>query len=67
MNRGGIVMAYKRKTRDVWQVEVNYGFGHGWEYQIAEYSIVEARKRLREYRENCQYPSRMRKTRERIP
>lgn len=53
-------MAYKRKTRDVWRVEVNYGFGHGWEYQIAEYSKSEAR-------ENCQYPSRLRKTRERIP
>ena len=60
-------MAYKRKTRDVWRVEVNYGFGHGWEYQIAEYSKAEARKRLAEYRENCAYPSRLRKTRERIP
>jgi hypothetical protein len=60
-------MTYKRKTRDEWRLEVNYGFGHGWEHEISEYSKSEARTRLREYRANCQYPTRLRKVRERLP
>lgn len=60
-------MAYKRKTRDVWNIEANYGYGHGWEVEYSEYSFREAKERIKEYRENCpQYPVRIIKKRERI-
>lgn len=60
-------MSYKRKTRDVWNIEVNYGYGHGWEVECTEYSLREAKERLKEYRENCpEYPVRIVKKRERI-
>lgn len=44
--------ARKRKTRDVWEVRGNYGYGHGFETVTAELTLSEARQRLREYREN---------------
>lgn len=57
---------YKRKTRDVWHIEVHYG-AHGWEHEVTEISWADARAQLRTYRENCpQYPVRARKRRERI-
>jgi len=38
-----------------WQILVNYG--QGWEYEIAETNYREAKKRIKEYRENApQYP-----------
>lgn len=53
-------MLYQRKTRDVWKLMVNYGYGHGWEHELTEFTIAEARQRLKEYRENCpQYPARI--------
>ncbi len=56
---------YIRKTRDVWEIHVDYG--QGWEYEIAEFSFSEARARRREYRENCpQYPLKIVRKRERI-
>lgn len=45
-------MSYKRKTVDEYQLLCDYGYGEGWEYVLAEDTIVEARKREREYREN---------------
>jgi hypothetical protein len=45
-------MPYQRKTRDVYRVQGNYGFGHGWETECEESSYREARARLREYQEN---------------
>lgn len=58
-------MAYKRKTRDVWRIYVNYGCG--WEYEIAELTLEEARKRMREYELNCpQYPVKIVNGRDRI-
>lgn len=45
-------MAYKRKTRDEFQVHGNYGYGHGYEEVTAEDTFREARARLREYCEN---------------
>lgn len=58
-------MAYQRKTRDVWQFFVNYGYG--WEHELTEFTREEGRQRLKEYRENCpQYPARLEKHRERI-
>jgi hypothetical protein len=45
-------MPYKRKTEDVYEVQGNYGYGHGWEYLCGEKSRREANQRLKEYREN---------------
>ena len=58
-------MAYQRKTRDVWVIEGNYGYG--WEEVTAEDSYKDARENMRLYRENePEYPHRLRCTRERI-
>ena len=58
-------MTYQRKTRDVWRLYVNYGYG--WEYEFEEDSLSEIKKRKKEYRENCpQYPIKVVKGRERI-
>ena len=45
-------MAYQRKTRDRWYIETNYGYG--WETENSEYTRADARRSLREYRENLQ-------------
>jgi hypothetical protein len=48
-------MAYVRKTRDEFQIFLNYG--GGWEHEISEDNRKDMRERLKEYRENCpQYP-----------
>ena len=48
-------MPYARKTRDEYQLWINYG--QGYEHEISEDSWREMRARLKEYRENCpQYP-----------
>ena len=44
-------MAYKRKTRDRWDIMTN--FGYGWEWECSEYTRKEAHRRLKEYKENC--------------
>lgn len=57
-------MAYVRKTRDEFQLWINYGYGHGWEHEISEDSYREFKARRKEYRENCpQYPTRLVKKR----
>jgi hypothetical protein len=54
-----------RSTRDVFELWINYG--QGWEYEVGEYSMSEARQRQREYRENCpEYPTKIKRTREPI-
>lgn len=45
----GMKMAYKRKTRDLWEIE---GYYQGWEVVTVEDTIKEAKQRLKEYREN---------------
>ena len=45
-------MAHTRKTRDVWEVRGNYGYGDGFECVTAEESRKEALQRLKEYRDN---------------
>ena len=45
-------MTYQRKTRDEFQVQGNYGYGHGWETENTEATRKEARQSLREYRDN---------------
>lgn len=61
-------MSYKRKTKDRWDIETNYGYG--WETENSEYTREDARRSLREYRENMQRYGmcmvRMTKHRERI-
>lgn len=58
-------MAYKRKTRDVFEIQGDYG--NGYEYICEEETLREAKKTLAEYDENeLQYPHRIRRKRERI-
>ena len=55
------------KTRLIWVVQGNYGYGHGWEDVTAEELGNEARARIREYRENERgVPFRLIRRRERI-
>ncbi len=37
----------------MWVVQVNYGYGHGWEDECVEKTRAEALQRLKEYRENA--------------
>ena len=48
----------------MWEVEVNYG--QGWEYEIGFDTAREALESLVEYTDNCPFPSRIVKKRERI-
>jgi hypothetical protein len=43
-------MAYKRKTKDEFTIQGNYGYG--WEDVTAEDTHKEARLRLKEYNDN---------------
>lgn len=45
-------MPYTRKTVDEYEVQGNYGYGHGYECVTTEETRQEARQRLKEYREN---------------
>jgi hypothetical protein len=56
-----------RKTKDIWVVQGNYGYGHGWEDVNAEETWTDAKRSIREYRENEPGVSfRVRKKREKI-
>lgn len=57
---------YVRKTRDVYHLMTNYGYG--WENETDEYTLKDAKRVLREYRENCKPSVQMyiKKGRERI-
>ena len=41
---------YKRKTKDEWEIQGNYG--HGWEMVTTEETYRQAREQLKCYREN---------------
>lgn len=43
-------MGYQRKTIDRWDVMANYGYG--WECENSEYTYKDAKRSIREYREN---------------
>jgi len=43
-------MAYTRKTKDIYNIVTNYGYG--WEVECTEETYEEAKQRLKEYREN---------------
>ena len=57
---------YKRKTRDRWDIETN--FGYGWEVECSEYTRSEALAQLKCYRENSYggFDVRLSKHREKI-
>ena len=57
-------MAYKRKTIDRWDIMTNYGYG--WECENSEYTWKDAKRSVREYRENVQGDVRLEKHREKI-
>ena len=57
-------MTYKRKTIDRWDSMTNYGYG--WECENSEYTLKDAKRSVREYRENVQGDVRLEKHRERI-
>ena len=42
---------YARKTRDVYIMISNYGYG--WEEELTEDTYTEAKNQLKTYRENC--------------
>lgn len=58
-------MTYTRKTRDYWDIEQHTA--EGWEVVSSTTTLRDAKRELREYRENQpQYPVRAVKHRERI-
>ena len=60
-------MAYKRKTRDTWEVQQYTGRQYGWECATGAETYREARQYAKEYRDNQpEYPVRIRMVRERI-
>ncbi len=66
-SRPPIAGARVAKTKLVWVVQGNYGYGHGWEDLTAEENGNEARARIREYRENERgVPFRLIRRREKI-
>ena len=58
------IMAYIRKTVDIYEIQGDYGFGYGFETVCAEYNYKDAKQRLKEYRENEKGIFRIKKTRE---
>ena len=44
-------MAYIRKTKDVYVLLSNYGYG--WEEELTEETEKEIKEQLKTYRENC--------------
>lgn len=52
---------YERKTRDVWDIEVDYGYG--FEVVTQETSASDARQMARDYISNEHRPTRIRKHR----
>lgn len=57
-------MAYQRKTKDVYNIVTNYGYG--WEVECTEDTYKEAKQRLKEYRENTSAQVKLKKKRERL-
>lgn len=60
-------MPYIRKTVDVYVIQQDYGYGHGWEDVTSADTRADARQALRDYRVNMpEYPARCVTRRERI-
>ena len=60
-------MAYQRKTRDEYWVQQDYGYGDGFEDVCPGEDLPDARRLLKEYRQNQpEVPARIKKHRVRI-
>jgi len=57
-------MAYTRKTKDIYNIVTNYGYG--WEVECTEDTYKEAKQRFKEYRENTNAQVKLEKKRERL-
>jgi hypothetical protein len=57
-------MVYTRKTKDVWAIMGNYGYG--WEEVTAEDTKKDAIEQLKTYRDNENYPFKIKKYREKL-
>lgn len=55
---------YKRKTKDCYRIEGNCGYGWNTECECEDY--LDAKSLLKDYRENVNYPVRIKKYRENI-
>lgn len=55
---------YTRKTVDRWDIMTNYGYG--WEVENSEYTYADAKRSLKEYRENVQGTVKLEKHREKL-
>ena len=65
--QNGDDVMYQRKTKDVWHIELNYGYG--WESESEYDNPKDAKADLAEYKEHARHygaSCRLRKTRERI-
>jgi hypothetical protein len=60
----GVFKMYQRKTMDRWDIMTNYGYG--WECENSEYTLKDARRSLKEYRDNVNADVRLEKHREKI-
>jgi hypothetical protein len=47
-----IKMVYQRKTRDTYEVQGNYGYGHGWECVDTAENRLDGLAALKNYRKN---------------
>lgn len=56
---------YKRKTKDCYAIEGFYE-GYGWDIECYCDDRKDARERLKDYRDNVNYPVRIKKWREKI-
>ena len=63
-SKGGIKM-YKRKTVDCYAIEGFYE-GYGWDIECNCEDYKDAKVQLKTYRENVNYPVRIKKWREKI-
>ena len=57
-------MAYQRKTKDIYNIVTNYGYG--WEVEVTEETWKDAKQTAKEYRENTNALVRIEKRREKI-
>ena len=55
---------YQRKTKDIYELWTNYGYG--WECEVCEETRTEIRQRYKEYRENTNAQLQIKKRREKI-
>lgn len=57
-------MSYKRKTKDIYQLWSNYGYG--WEIELVEETRKEAMEQMKCYKENTNGIFKIKKAREKI-